>query len=110
MGNRRFSRATTCRIGLLFACGLVVSACASGSTGPAPVTTSAITNSGSLGSARLRPEATTQAAAHPKAAANRRQHRTLAAMAAKPKPKPANRVAEKHPPRRDTSRDVIPLD
>ncbi len=107
MGNRRLSRATTCRIGLLFACGLVVSACASGSTGPAPVTTGTINNSGSLGSARPTPEAT---AAHPKAAANRDQHRTVASMAAKPKPKPANRVAETHPPRRDTSPDVIPLD
>jgi hypothetical protein len=109
MGNRRFSRSTTCRIGLVLACALLVSACASGSTGPAPVTTGTITESGSLGPARPTPEAATRGAAQPKTA-NRRQHRKQAATAGKPKPKPANRVAEKHPPPRDASPDVIPLD
>jgi hypothetical protein len=107
--RRQFSLASICRIGLVFACGLVVAACASGSTGPAPVGTGTNTESGSLHPALAKPEATTRAAAHPNVTSQRRHRRQMEA-ATKPKAKPENRVAEKHPPSRDTSPDVIPLD
>jgi hypothetical protein len=109
MRKRGFGRVIGCRIGLMLACGLLVSACASGPTGTAPVTPGTITESGGFSPARPTPVAATRAAAHPKAA-DRRQHRRAAATAAKSKPKPANRIAEKHPPPRETSPDVIPLD
>jgi hypothetical protein len=96
-----FRRASICRIGLVFACGLAVAARASGSTAPAPVGTG--TN---ITSASLHPAIAT-AAAHPNVASQRRHRRQMAAAT---KPKPANRVAEKHPPSRGASPDVIPLD
>ena len=107
--RRELSRASICRIGLVFACGLVVVACASGSTGPAPVGTGTNIKSGNLHPALAKPEATTRAVAHPNVASQRR-HRKQMEAATKAKPKPENRVAEKPPPSRDVSPDVIPLD